>query len=75
MVFEIALKGGDNGNVAWENFAFVLLKTTFNKHCLIKISTTCAYLNPEVKKNDTTAMTTATNEDCIGWWWRRNDTW
>ena len=24
------------------------------------------YINPEVKKNDTTAMTTTTNEACIG---------
>ena len=25
------------------------------------------YIKPEVKTNDTTAMTTATNEACIGW--------
>ena len=28
---------------------------------------TRVYIKPEVKKNDTTAMTTATNEACIGW--------
>ena len=33
---------------------------------LIKISTTCVYIKPELK-NDTTAMTTATNEAYIGW--------
>ena len=26
----------------------------------------CVHIKPEVKKNDTTAMTTATNEACIG---------
>ena len=50
----------------WPFNAFVMLKTTFSKHWLIKISMTCAY-KPEVK-SDTTAMTTATNEACIGWW-------
>ena len=28
---------------------------------------TCVYTKPEVKKDDTTAMTAATNEACIGW--------
>ena len=28
---------------------------------------TCVYIKPEVKENDTAAMTTATNETCIGW--------
>ena len=28
----------------------------------------CVHIMPEVKKIDTTAMTTATNETCIGWW-------
>ena len=28
----------------------------------------CVHIKPDVKKNDTTAMTTATNEICIGWW-------
>ena len=61
-VFQIALKGGDNRNVA-----FVMLKRTFSKYWLIKVSMTCMYIKPEVKKNDTTEITTATNEPCIGW--------
>ena len=28
---------------------------------------TCVYIEPAVKKKDTTAMTAATNEACIGW--------
>ena len=44
----------------WPFNAFVMLKTTFSKHWLIKISITCAYIKLEVKRNDTTAMTTAT---------------
>ena len=32
------------------------------------ISMTRAYIKPEVKKSDTAAMTTATNESCIRWW-------
>ena len=29
---------------------------------------TCAYIKPKLKKkNDTAAMTTATNKACIGW--------
>ena len=50
----------------WPFDAFVILKTTFSKHRLIKINMTCMYVNPEVKKNDTTAMTTAANEAYIG---------
>ena len=46
--------------------AFVMLKTTFSKHWLIKINMTFAYIKSEVKKNDTTEMTTSTNEACIG---------
>ena len=33
---------------------------------LIKISMIYLYIKPKVKKNDTTAMTTAINEACIG---------
>ena len=46
--------------------AFVMLKTTFSKHWLIKTNMTFAYIKSEVKKNDTTEMTTSTNEACIG---------
>ena len=28
----------------------------------------CEYIKSEVKNNNTTAMTSATNEACIGWW-------
>ena len=28
----------------------------------------CVHIKPEVKKNDTIAITIATNEACIGWW-------
>ena len=42
-VFKIALKGGKNGN-------FVMLKGTFNKHWLIRISITCVYIKPEIKR-------------------------
>ena len=28
----------------------------------------CTHIKPEVKKSDTTAMTAAINEACIGWW-------
>ena len=47
--------------------AFVMLKTTFIKHWLVKVNMTCACIKPEVKKYDTTAMTAATNEACTGW--------
>ena len=50
----------------WPFNAFVILITTFSKHRLIKINMTCMYVNPEVKKKDTTAMITAANEACIG---------
>ena len=39
--------------------------TTFSKPWLIKIIMTCVSIKPEVKK-DTIAMTTTTNEACIG---------
>ena len=42
-----------------------MLKTTLSKCQLIKISMTYVYRKPEVKKNDTTAMTTITNEAYI----------
>ena len=32
----------------------------------MKISMTCVYIKPEVIKYDTTAMTTATNNACMG---------
>ena len=42
-VFQLVLKGGEN-----KNFAFVILKTTFSKYQLIKISITHVYIEPEV---------------------------
>ena len=42
-----------------------MLKTTFSKHRLIKISKACVYIKSEIKKNHTTAMTTTRNEVCI----------
>ena len=48
----MALKGGENRTFAWKNFdhsiAFVMLKTTFSKHQLIKINITNVDINPEV---------------------------
>ena len=62
-VFQIALKGEDNKNVA-----FVMLKTTFSKYWLIRVSMTCVYIKHEIKKkNDITEISTATNEACVGW--------
>ena len=46
--------------------AIVMLKTTFSKHRLIKINMTYMYMKLEVKKNDSTAMSTAINQACIG---------
>ena len=43
-----------------------MLKTRFSKHGLIKISTACVPIKPEVKKKDISAMNAAPNEDCIG---------
>ena len=44
----------------------VILKTTFSKHQLIKISVTHVYIKPEVDtKVDITATASATNEACI----------
>ena len=45
---------------------FFMLKTTFPRHQLIKISMICAYIKPEVKKNYTAAITIAKNEAFIG---------
>ena len=60
-VFQIALKGGENRNFCLRELlpfnAFVMQKATFSKHWLIN----------DVKKNDTTTMTTTTNEADIGW--------
>ena len=67
--FQIALKGGENGNFALKSFDHlmlkVILKTTFSKRPLIKISMRCGYIKPEIK-NKARAMTTATNGACIG---------
>ena len=46
---------------------FCYAKENYCKHRLIKISAACVYIKPEVKKNDTKAMTAAINEACIGW--------
>ena len=40
-------------------------KTTFSKHRLIKITMTCVYMKPEVKK-DIAELSTATNEAWTG---------
>ena len=46
------LKGGGNRNFVpgefWPFNAFVILKTTFSKHQLMKISITYMYIQPEV---------------------------
>ena len=45
---------------------FVMLKTSFSKYRLIKISMICVYINAEVKKKkDTAEMTTVTNKHYI----------
>ena len=73
-VFQIVLEDEDNRNVGrtsgelWPSNTFAMQKTTFSKHWLIKISMACEYIKPEVKSNDTTVMTSATNEAWIGWW-------
>ena len=36
---------------------------------------TCVYIKPDVKKNDTTAMSRATNEVCTGWLDRNCNLW
>ena len=51
----------------WPFNGFFMLKTTFRRHRLIKISMTYVYIKPEVNKNDTTAMIDVTNEAGIGW--------
>ena len=70
-LFQTALEDGENKNCAWENFdhslLFAMLKATSSKHRLIKTSMVCVCIKPLVKKNDTTAMTIATNEAFIGW--------
>ena len=51
----------------WPFNAFVMLQIRFSNHWLIKSSMIYLYIKPEVKKNDTTAMTTIINEACFGW--------
>ena len=70
--FQITLKGGDGSwgyclEEFWPFNAFVKLQVRFSNHQLMKISLIYPYKKPEVKKNDTTAMTAAINEACIGW--------
>ena len=69
-VFQVALKGGEVvktflGEI-WSFNAFVILKIRFSHHPLIKICMIYLYIRPEVKKNDTTAVTAAINEARIG---------
>ena len=68
-VFQIALEKEEKrillGELSLFN-VFVMLKTTFNKHQLIKFSMTCVFIKPEVKTNNATEITTATNEAWIG---------
>ena len=73
-VFQIALKGGENIYFAWERLwpfnAFVKLKTRFSKYWPFEISMTYVYImyiTPDVKKDDTTAKTSAKNKACSGW--------
>ena len=42
------------------------MQIRFSNHRLVKISMAYLYIKPEVKKYDTTAMTTAINEACAG---------
>ena len=71
-VLQIALKGGEGGwefclEKFWPFNAFVMLQVRFSNHQLTKISMIYLYIKPKVKKkNNTTAMTTAINEGCIG---------
>ena len=54
-VFRVELKGTENKfclKELWSSSAFVMLKITFSKHRLIKISTTHVYIKIEVKKWD-----------------------
>ena len=44
-----------------------MLQIRFSNHRLIKISILYLHIKPEVKKTDTTAMSTAINKACIGW--------
>ena len=48
------------------------------EHQQNKISMAYVYIKPEVKKNDTAAMTAAKNGTCFGWlsviWWGQNGT-
>ena len=70
-IIQIALKGVGKFKLCLEEFwlfsAFVMLKKTFSKYKLIKISTACVYIKAEVKKNDITRMTAVINGACIGW--------
>ena len=50
----------------WPFIAFFMLQIRFSNHRLIKITIIHLYIKPEVKKNDTTAMTAAISEACIG---------
>ena len=67
----MALKGLRKFKLCLEEFwllsAFVMLKKTFSKYQLIKISTACVYIKAEVKKNDIKRMTAVINGACIGW--------
>ena len=51
----------------WPFNTFVNLKIAFSKHRLMKISMIYAYIKPQIKKYDTTAITVAISEACIGW--------
>ena len=48
------------------NSFVIMLNTTFSKRRFIKISVTRVYTKPGIKKNDTAAIISATNEVCIG---------
>ena len=50
----------------WPFNVFVMLKTTFIEHWLIKISMTCVYIKPKVKKKWRSRNDRATGEACIG---------
>ena len=61
-------KDGGNGKVEWMETFFgraSVLKATFTKHWLVKLA--WRIHKAWNLKYDTTEMTAATNEDCIGW--------
>ena len=69
--FQITLKSGEGGwkfclEEFWPFNAFVKLQIRFSNHRLMKVAMIYLSIKPEVKKNDTTAMTTAINKACIG---------